>query len=303
MADAPSDHWQTVFFAAAALLVLVQAWRGWRLGVVRQVTSIAALAAGYLAAYVFGPGLAPLLRPIGMPDAVLSVVAGTVVALVTVAGINLVCAILFKKTSDQSVGLVRFGYGAAGACVGAVFGLVLVWVSLVGIRVLGTLAETSARPRPAGSGPASLDRPQPEAWVRGLAEMKHSLEQGAAGAVVQQVDPVPRTIYSTISKVGAMASSAQTVERFLTFPGVRPLAEHPKMIALLRDPQIARDILARNYFGLLRNPAVVQVANDAEMLALIRNLEFEKALDHALVAAPKVEGRKPKGSEPLPAGR
>jgi hypothetical protein len=142
---------------------------------------------------------------------------------------------------------------------------------------------------PAGNR-ATLDRPQPEPWVRSLAEMKHSLEQGAAGAVVQQVDPVPQTIYSTISKVGAMASNTQSVERFITFPGVRPLAEHPKVLALQRDPQIARDVMARNYLGLLRNPAIVQVANDPEVLALIRKLEFQKALDHALAALPREDG-------------
>ena len=38
--------------------------------------------------------------------------------------------------------------------------------------------------------------------------MKQSLEQGAAGSVVQQVDPIPGTLYSILHKLGMSGESA-----------------------------------------------------------------------------------------------
>jgi len=118
--------------------------------------------------------------------------------------------------------------------------------------------------------------------VRGLAQMKHSLEQGAAGAVVEQVDPIPGTLYTLLTRLGRMISSEQSIDRFLAYPGVKTLTEHPKIAALQTDPQIARDLLAQNYFGLVRNERIMRAARDTEIAALMAKFEFEKALDFAL---------------------
>lgn len=252
-----------------------------------MMANLLALAGAYATAWIAGPYFVPALRFLSFPDPLLRVIAGALAGIVVYVAATVLFAILFKKTSDQSVGIVRLGYGATGAFVGMFFGLFLVWLSVLGIRVLGTLAEGEKNPTrrisadPGRRGPTpGTARPAP--WLNGVVQVKNALEKGATGAVVERVDPIPGSIYSLLNKLGAMASDEQNVARFLAYPGVKPLAEHPKITALRDDPQIARDVLSGNYFSLLRNPTIVQAVNDAEILALMRELQFEKALDYSL---------------------
>lgn len=283
-----ADSGHTVLLAAAALIVALQAWRGWRLGVVRQTLSVVALGAAYLAAILGGRLLVPWLRPLGFPDPILAVGGGCLLGAIVFIVISALAAILFKKTSDQSVMLVRLGYGAFGAVIGALFGLFIVWVGVLAIRVLGTVAETevtAAGRRPAEVRQRSATQPvaqPPGAMARSLAQMKSAIEHGASGAIVEQVDPLPAKLYSVLAKLGQMISSEQSVERFLAHPDVRFLSQHPRIVALQHDPTITRGIEARDYLGLIRNERIVQAANDPEIAGLMRGFEFEKALDHAL---------------------
>ena len=261
----------------------------------------------YFIGYFGGGTLGPLLhRFIDFPERVLAVLGAVVMGFVVYCCIALVGAIAFKKTSQQSVGLVRLGYGVTGAFCGGLYGIFLVWIAILAIRLLGSVAETQIaaskaprNPRLAAQGQTPTPTPAatpPGSVILGLAHMKRSLEQGAAGAVVQQVDPIPGTIYSILHKLGAMASDDKKVDRFLSYPGVKPLLEHPKIAALQHDQSIAKDIVNRNYFALIRNPKIVTAANDREIGELMKKFEFEKALDYALHGeerdTAKVERRK-----------
>ena len=116
----------------------------------------------------------------------------------------------------------------------------------------------------------------------GLAHMKKSLEQGAAGSVVQQVDPIPGTLYGILHKLGMMVSDERSLQRFLSYPGAKPLLANPKIAALQNDPEIVKYLENKDYFGLLRNSHVLEAANDSEIAELMRKFEFEKALDYAI---------------------
>ncbi len=288
MAESTFDSWQMLFLGGAAAFILYQMVRGWQMGVVRVVIKVLAVVVAYACAYLGGPKLAPALRPLGFPDPLLMAIGGALIGIVVFVAISLASAVLFKKTSDQSVGVVRFGYGAAGAFAGMLVGIFLVWVAMLGIRVLGTLTEQGTSATRAGGnveirprGSASSSR-QPGAVARGLTQMKHSLEHGPAGAVIEQMDPIPGTVYSTIEQIGTVVSDAHTTKRFVDFPGVAPLITHPKMIALRDDPEIARAALDRDFLSLMRNPRVVSMTNDPEIMELVRQLEFQKALDYAV---------------------
>jgi hypothetical protein len=263
-----------LFLAGAAAFVLYRMFRGWQLGIVRVVAKILAVVAAYICAWIGGPKLVPGLRSLSFPDPVLMALGGALIGVLVFTVISLASAVLFKKTADQSVGVVRFGYGATGAMAGMFVGIFLVWVGVLGVKVLGTLAAPGVT--------ASGAQREAGAVVRGLTQMKLSLEDGPAGAVMEQIDPIPGTVYSTIGKIGLMSSSQESAKRFVEFPGVAPLFEHPKMLALRDDPEIAREALARNYLALMRNPRVVAAANDPEIVALLQKLEFQKALDYAV---------------------
>ena len=160
----------------------------------------------------------------------------------------------------------------AGSVLGMLIGIYFVRVAVLGVRVFGTLAA----PGDAGqTGEAG-------AVARGFVQMKESLEQGPAGAVMEQVDPLPGSFYSTVEKIGQMTSKPESAQRFIEFPGIAPLAAHSKILALRDDPEIVRDALAGNYLALIRNPNVISVANDPEIFELLKQVEFQKALDYAV---------------------
>jgi len=291
MSSANLDLWQLLFFAGAGLLVSIQAFRGWRLGIVRQIVEILAVASAYATAYFLGPRFAPLLRSLAVPDQVLTVIAGTAAGFVVYMGIRIAGAIVFKRTAQQGVGLIRVAFGLSGALVGAVFGLFIVWALTCVIRICGSLAETrvKASEMAQASGRAVLRTTLPElpGWMVGLVHMKEALESGTTGEMMKQVDPLPSVLYSTIGRIGAMLSNQQSVDRFLSYPGIQPLAKHPKIIALREDQQIVRQVMNSDYVGLLHNARVVQAANDSEIVALLRRVDVQKALDYALSNAEK----------------
>ena len=289
------DSYQAAFFLGAVLFIAFTAWHGWRLGILRQLINILALAAAYIIiGYCGGSHLGPFLhhfidlhpnRP--WPD------GGAVgLGFVVYCCITLIGVIAFTKTSQQRAGLFRLGYGISGSICGAFYGLFLVWITVLAIRLLGSVAESqiavaSLPPITHGRTSASPTPPPipPSGLVRTLAHMKQSLEQGPAGAVVQQVDPIPGTLYGILHKLGMMVSDDKSVDRFLSYPGVKPLLAHPKIAALQNDPDITRDLVDHNYFALIRNPRIITAANDAEIAELMRKFEFEKALDYALQPA------------------
>lgn len=290
------DSYQAGFFIAAGLFILFTAWHGWRLGIVRQLMSILALAASYIIGYFGGGTLGALLHHfIDLPVNALAVFGAVGLGFVVYCCIVLVGAIAFKKTSQQSVGLIRLGYGASGAVFGGLYGVFLVWIVVLAIRLLGSVAETQlavappAHPTAKGARPTPPPAP-PNSMIVGLAHMKQSLEQGAAGSVVQQVDPIPGTLYTVLHKLGLMVADEKRVDRFLSYPGVKPLLAHPKIAALQNDAAITEDIINRNYFALIRNPRIVSAANDTEIGELMRKFEFEKALDYALRGPEKDSG-------------
>ena len=99
--------------------------------------------------------------------------------------------------------------------------------------------------------------------VLGLAHMKQSLEQGAAGSVVQQVDPIPGTLYGILHKLGMMVSDERSLQRFLSYPGAKPLLANPKITKIFH---FARFDLAALYNALGVMPQPVYCTKIASRL-------------------------------------
>ncbi len=293
MSQSP-DSLQYLLFGLASIVVLYHAWRGWRLGVIRQGIRILALLGAYTSAYVCGPWLVPFLRPLGLPDQLLRVLGGVALGVAVFVSVLLISAIIFKKTSDQSVGVVRWGYGALGAMLGAGFSLFTIWTALVGIRLLGAVAQSEVVVSKKAGGQSGGHTARPgsgrgtevmQAVVGGLAQLKGALESGTAGSVLGHVDPVPGNVYSNLSKITELTSSRDGIERFKTYPGVRALALHPKILALQQDPAIAKAVESRDILKMLElmhNEHLVKAANDPEVAALLHKFDLDKALTYSL---------------------
>src|SRR3954470_1167655 len=199
---AGSALWQTVFLCFAVLLLLFEVVRGWRLGILRQLMRGAAVIAAYAAGCFGGDLLLPLLRPIlKWPDFVTSMLAGAVLAMVVYGIIASLGSILFKRTAQQSSGTVRLVFGLSGALAGLCFGAFFIWMILVGIRSVGSVAEAqvSARPRSQpeptpvsrsarsprrDDAPPTLAQFDADSVTAFMARLKNSIELGPVGDAV-----------------------------------------------------------------------------------------------------------------------
>ncbi|MBA3960480.1 MAG: CvpA family protein [Chthoniobacterales bacterium] len=290
---AGSSLWQTIFVSFALVLVAFEIVRGWRLGLVRQLVRVCAVLAAYAVGYYGGPIAVPILRPfVHIPDLVLSVVGGSILALVVYAAICGIGAILFKNTGQQNAGAIRLLYGISGAGLGILFGLFSVWLIVIGIRAVGSLANAEvhqAAPIPTSAHasvvvhrlPVPTPVPPPP-LVTSLAKMKNSLELGSLGEVVKGVDVVPATTYQALGKLGAVVSDPRSAQRFLDYPGAQSLTRNPKIVALRDDPEIIDLIRHQHYLELLQNKKLIEAMNDPALASEVQSFEFQKALDYAL---------------------
>lgn len=265
-----------LFAVGAITLVILMAYRGWRLGLVRQALSIVALAVAYAAGWFLGGYLIPVLRPLGYPDRVLTLFGAVLVGIVVYAVLTIAVAVVFKRTEHQSVGVVKVIFGLPGALLGAVFGLFLAIVCAVAVRLIGTVAEAEKQPHPTAAR---------------IVALKRSFEHGAAGALMDSVDLVPGAVYRTLGNIGLLASSPEGIERFATDRDVRRVSAHPKILALRDDPEVQRALREGDYFSLLRHPKLVDAANDPDVMRLLGTFDLQKALDRAVPSPQKPSAR------------
>jgi hypothetical protein len=289
---AGSTLWQTVFISFAVVLLLFEVVRGYRLGLPRQLMRGAAVIAGYAAAYFGGNLMLPLLRPIlKWPDFIVSMIGGALLALVVYGVIASLGSLLFKRTAQHPSGAVRLVYGFSGALTGIVFGLFFLWLILVGIRSVGSIADAQVRaqpqvepdgvPRLGDEKRFPLENIDADSLTTFLARLKNSVELGKLGDVVRQTDVTPPSVYQTLRDAGTVCANPESARKFLSFPGAVELSEHPKIVALRNDPEIADLIRQGRLLDLLQNRRVLDAANDPTLVAKVKRFDIKKALEYA----------------------
>src|SRR5256714_13742586 len=292
-AAAGSPLWQLVFVSFALILIVFEVLRGWRRGLPRQVARLGALVAAYFAAYFGGKFLAPLLGMfVRMPDALLSIFAGALFALIIYAVISGIGSALFRRTNQHDSMIVRLLYGSTGALLGIFFGVFLVWMIVVAVRSIGSVADAQVREQASDTsvlhafdvrrrflGEANEDQAP---LTTSLARLKNSLEMGVIGNAVKKVDVVPQTTYDILEKIGAVAANPQNAERFLSFPGARELSEHPKIIALRNDQEISQMLTQGQLLELIQDHRIIDAANDPDLRARLKKFDLNAALTYAL---------------------
>ncbi|PYJ24215.1 MAG: hypothetical protein DME99_00185 [Verrucomicrobia bacterium] len=302
-----SSLWQAVFISFAVILILFEVVRGWRLGLIRQLVRVAALAAAYGTAFFGGRLLVPIARPFfKMPDIVLSILAGAVLALVIYALVTSLGMILFKRTGQQNSKLVQLVYGFAGAAVGLFFGAFVLWMIVVSVRAIGAVADAQVRSRstlmyvgPSTTSQALAVRRRflaesnkgSAAFAVSLARLKNSLELGPLGNAVKQIDPVSSESYDTLGKFAGVFSNRERAQKFLSFPGARELSEHPKIVALRNDPEISNMIAQKRFLDLLQDQRIIDAANDPALADRIKKFDLQRALDYATQSQDHAQGR------------
>ena len=284
-----SSLWQTIFVCFAAVLLLLEIIRGWRLGLPRQLMRGAAVIAAYAAGYFGGNLMLPLLRPIlKWPDFIVSMIGGALLALVVYGVIASLGSILFKRTAQHPSSTIRLVYGFSGALTGIVFGLFFIWLTLVGIRSVGAVADAQVQARPRtqepvrhDERPVALENFDSDALTSFLARLKNSVEMGTLGEVFKKSDVTSPAIYQTLKDAGTVSANPESARRFLSFPGALELSEHPKIVALRNDPEIADLIRHGRILELMQHRRVLEAANDPTLVEKVKKFDIKKALEFA----------------------
>lgn len=279
-----------LFWAGAAFFFLVQILRGWRLGVVRQGAELFAIGAGYALAWMVGPMAAPYMEQFGVPKALSGFAGGAAVGLATFLFITLLSGLLLKRTEHQSVGLVRFFFGLGGSALALVAGVIIFILAFSGVRLFGTLFEGRVESENAArrNGTTLVNNPQeaqearaPEpAWAKSLIKMKQELETGLPGSAFRQLDPLPATAYQLAEKLGGLLASQQAMQKFNERQDVRAVAMHPRMLAVMKDPELVKAVQQWDYPRIFTNKNFTEALGDPDFVAALKRVNWQEALQH-----------------------
>jgi uncharacterized membrane protein required for colicin V production len=290
---AGSPLWQIMFVSFALVLILFEVLRGWRRGLPRQVARLGALVAAYFAGWFASKFFGPLLGMfVTLPDALLSIFAGALFALIIYAIISGTGSALFRRTNQHDSMVVRVLYGSTGALLGIFFGCFMVWLIVVAVRSIGSVADAQVHAQANDSSVVHAvdvrrrifsEQSEDEApLTTSLARLKNSVEMGLIGNAVKKVDVVPQKTYDLIEKVGSIAANPQAAERFLEFPGAKELSEHPKIIALRNDAEIQQMLAQGQFLELIQDHRIIDAANDLDLRARLKKFDLNAALSYAL---------------------
>ncbi len=290
---AGSHLWQMVFVSFAVVLILFEMLRGWRLGLPRQIVRLFAIAAAYGAAIFGGRMLLPIARPIiRLPDFALSLLAGAVLAMLVYSILTGIGSVLLKRTAQQESSFIRMVYGASGAFLGIFFGAFFVWLLLLGLRSIGSVADAQVHAQRSQPLPPNARRIVNGRLVDArsadanslpdlLARLKNSVELGSVGDFVKRADPLPKNSFQTLTKFGETFANRDNAERLLSFPGARELTMHPRIVQLRQDPHVARLISEGRFFDLLQDQHVIDALNDPTFVERLKKFDLQGALDYA----------------------
>lgn len=288
------DQLKNIYLGVIGVLTLLLMWSGWRQGVARQLMTLLAIVGAYFVGWYGGPTVAPLFDFLRYPQPATLIIGSIAAGLLTFIAIRILRVAFFKKTAQFGSKTARVVHGSLGAFVGLVFGGILFMVSADAIRILGTIATVHVQAadqqkkalEATGPKPGTLPVEEPNALIRGLAKLSSAIDQGSTGEFLKKYDPVPKNVYATIAKLAIMASSQESLDRFLEYPGVAKLASNPKLLALRSDPSVSELLAKNSYFKLLRHEKVVELASDPEFAAEIKKVDFDEALNAALKSHP-----------------
>jgi hypothetical protein len=286
-----ASNWQFVFVSLAIVILLLEIVHGWRLGLIRQLVRVIAIIVAYSCGFFAANATIPIMRSyLKLPDPILAILGGAILAFILFAAINVIGAFLFKKTAQHSSPVTRLIWGIAGALLGILLGAFTLWLAFTGIRMVGSVAQARLHTpnppgmtaRPSGTVDPAAQPSPPNPLMTMLGDMKSSLESGRVGQAVRAVDPLPPTLYRGLEKAGQVASNPESAERFLSFPGAREISEHPRVVALRNDRQVLELIAGGQIFELMKNQRMIDALNDPSLQARIKKFDLERALDYVL---------------------
>jgi hypothetical protein len=197
--------------------------------------------------------------------------------------ITMISAVIFRKTDDQGVGIIRTVYGLSGAVLGLFSGLTVLALGAWGAHLAGSLSD--------GLQKGTLikhslkENSAPAASVADpttLTAFKNALEDSPLGGWIAKVDPVSPSLYPRLGKIGQVLTSNTARERLLADPELEAVAKNPRLLALKEDAKLQEELRSADLWAILRNPKVQAAAADTQLMTTLRAIDLDRAMDRAL---------------------
>ena len=268
-----SEYWRNVFFALAGGWVLLSFLRGWTQGILRQLLVPLAVFGALVAVILVTPTASGYLyQNTRLPASAL--LLGFAIWLFAYNLLVFVGGIIFKRTREQDFAIVRLVFGVGGAIIAVVYAFLQIWVIVVGIRILGHVAEDQIAVQSSRNAASS-------GLVVGLARLKNSLELGSGKVVLDQLDPVPLEAYRRLDQCTQLLANPRAIGRLLESPAFRGIWENPRIRTLQADPEILEAIRRGDFLSILSNPKVFALWTDPSIRALLSGDQLQAACDYA----------------------
>ncbi len=288
--------------ACAAFWLLGCTWNGWRRGLVREAVSLVALAAAVAAGFWLGPLIGPAIPEFGFPRFLKPVFGGVLVGTLLYGTIAMVSSIVFRKTDDQGIGMVRTLFGLSGALLGMLSGLGILALCMLGVRLMGSFADGLHKGAVAKAPRKDLPVPSPPE-LNPLATLKRLVDASPAAEWMARVDPVSPPMYARLSRAGQVLANAAARDKLFADPALGAVAKNPRLLAIKEDPLLQEALRSAELWTLLRSPKVQAAAADTQLVTALRALDLDAALARALnaPAPPQRPGALPASPTPAPA--
>jgi hypothetical protein len=270
-----SEYWRNVFFALAGGWVLASFLRGWMQGILRQLLVPLAVFGASLVLVLITPVASGFLyQNAWLPASISALLLGVAIWLFAYNLLVFVGGIIFKRTRDQDFAILRLVFGVGGAAVAVVYALFQIWVIVIGIRILGRIAEDQIAVQSSRNAVSS-------GFVVELARLKNSLELGSGKAVLDQLDPVPSAAYRRLDQSCQLLANPRAIGRLLESPALRGVWENPRIRTLQADPEILEAVRRGDFLSILSNPKVLALWTDPNIRALLSGDQIQAACDYA----------------------
>jgi hypothetical protein len=259
----------------ALLLFAIAGACGYKLGAVRFSVSLVGLLVAAGLALPLGPYLAPLVPKVGFKNPVWSVVLPPVMVFLVIYAIFIGISFFVHRKVElyykyQADDTVRLGWERVNRVVGLWVGLVMgaVWLLLFGlvIYVVGYFTVQVASDQTT------------TLYVRLLNQGRQDLSSTGLDKAVASFDPMPPRYYEACDILGLIYQNPILISRLSQYPpfllyGERPefqelandtefnqmllskadvvdIIKHPKLQAILQNPEIVQDLLAQDLSDL-----------------------------------------------------
>ena len=174
-----------------------------------------------------------------------------------------------------------------GGGLGAIWGFVLVLLTLTGLQVAGIAEETfttaPAHPvdeyRTWEQQRTSTETQERTQTPQGpFVQLKDEIEASAFGPVVERASPVDEEVRETFRDLVIVVSDPVLLEEFQSHPAIARFTQDPRILALAQDEQIAEKIRALRYYELLDDERIAALLQEKDLYEELSKVDLRAIL-------------------------